>query len=125
MTMRSTRNLLLLCAALAPAPALAQRPPGDQAGFETLWTGWSGVNREAMAVESEAMRRMREDLAAADAERLRQLRGQGRELGERVGEIVRGGDCSEGERVAREAGDFALVEAVRRHCGAPASRESP
>jgi hypothetical protein len=121
--MRSTRNLLLLCAALAPVSALAQRPPGDQAGFEPMWTGWSRVNREAMAVESEAMRRMRADLAAADAGRLSQLRGQGRELGEQVGEIVRGGDCAQGERVARQAGDFALVEAVRRYCGAPASRD--
>lgn len=88
-----------------------------------MWTGWSGVNREAMAVESEAMRRMRADLAVADAERLRQLRGQGRELGERVGEVVRGGDCAQGERIARQAGDFALVEAVRSHCGAAASHE--
>jgi hypothetical protein len=26
------------------------------------------------------------------------------------------GDCGEGERVARAAGDFALVAAVRAHC---------
>jgi len=122
--MRSPRALLLLCVALAPAAAFAQRPPADHAGFEALWTGWSGVNREAMAVESEAMRRLRADVAAADAERLRQLRGQGRELGERVGGIVRGGDCAEGERVARQAGDFALVEAVRAYCRAPASGEN-
>jgi hypothetical protein len=29
---------------------------------------------------------------------------------------VRAGDCEEGERVARAAGDFPLVEAVRAHC---------
>ena len=40
-------------------------------------------------------------------------------LGRRVGEVVRAGDCAEGERIAREAGDFALVRAVREHCGRP------
>jgi hypothetical protein len=40
-------------------------------------------------------------------------------LGRRVGEVVRAGDCAEGERIAREAGDFALVNAVRDHCRSP------
>ncbi len=40
-------------------------------------------------------------------------------LGERVGEVVRAGDCAEGERIARVAGDFALVRAVRAHCRRP------
>ena len=44
------------------------------------------------------------------------LRAGSPELGQRVGEIVRAGDCEEGERVARAAGDFPLVEAVRTHC---------
>lgn len=39
-------------------------------------------------------------------------------LGERVGDIVALGDCAEGERVARTAGDFALVAAVRDYCTA-------
>jgi hypothetical protein len=108
--------LALLAPSLAlasDAPPSAPPPPQD---FSALWTGWSGLNREAMTVETDAVRRVREDVATADAERLRQLRNQGRALGEQVGEIVRLGDCEEGERVARAAGDFALVEAVLAHC---------
>lgn len=37
-------------------------------------------------------------------------------LGQRVGELVRTGDCTAGERMAREAGDFALLAAVRAYC---------
>lgn len=92
----------------------AQTPAASD--FSTLWTGWGRVNREAMTTEAEAAQRVREDVATADAARLRQLQNQGRALGERVGEIVRLGDCAEGERVARAAGDFPLVEAVRAHC---------
>ena len=40
-------------------------------------------------------------------------------LGRRVGEIVRAGDCTGGERMAREAGDLALVRAVQEHCRRP------
>ena len=117
--MKRLKSILVSLALAAPSTALghdapAARPASD---FSRLWTGWSSVNREAMSTETEAMRRVRQDVATADAERLRQLQSQGRALGERVGEIVRLGDCDEGERVAREAGDFALVEAVRAHCG--------
>ncbi len=106
-------------ALLAPALAHAQdrRAATGASDFSRLWTGWSSVNRQAMSTESAAAGRVREEIAAADAERLAQLRDRGRALGERVGEIVRLGDCAEGERVARAAGDFALVEAVRAHCG--------
>ena len=105
-------------ALLAPSPAVAapDAPAAPASDFSNLWTGWGHVNREAMTVETEAMRRVRQDVATADAERLRQLHNQGRALGEQVGEIVRLGDCAGGERIAREAGDFALVEAVRAHC---------
>ena len=120
-------NWLIFCLALA-APSLAvaasNPPAAPDSGFSRLWTGWGSVNREAMTVETDAIRRVRQDVATADAERLRLLQGQGRALGERVGEIVRLGDCAEGERVAREAGDFPLVEAVRSHCARAQAPES-
>ena len=107
-------GLLLAWPSLAAAaPAPSTEPSSD---FSGLWTGWNRVNREAMSIETAAMRRVRRDVETADAARLRELQNQGRALGERVGEIVRLGDCAEGERVARAAGDFALVEAVRAHC---------
>jgi hypothetical protein len=110
-------KLLLLIALAAGAPSAAQAASSPAAaGFGNLWTGWQGVNREAMRAESEALQRVRQDVASAGARRLHQLRNHGRALGERVGEIVRAGDCDDGERVARIAGDFALVEAVRGHC---------
>ncbi len=90
-----------------------------------MWTGWSSINRQALTQEHEAVRRYREDLATADARRLRALRDQGRPLGERVGEIVRLGDCEEGERLARAAGDFALVEAVRGYCRGVPGDDAP
>ena len=106
--------LLLALAAAAPAP----EPANPYAG---LWTGWSRANSESVAAEARAAdRARREGEAAATA---RQAAAQGRALGERVGEIVRLGDCAEGERVARAAGDFPLAAAVRAHCGlaSPAS----
>ena len=119
--------IALSCLALvAPSAALAVDMPAPAASdFSRLWTGWSRVNREAMSTETEETRRVREDLASANAVRAGQLRDQGRALGERVGEIVRLGDCDEGERVARLAGDFALVEAVRAHCGRSAAAQDP
>ncbi|MGZ8335085.1 MAG: hypothetical protein ACXWU1_00315 [Allosphingosinicella sp.] len=108
-------------ALLAPAPALGQTaspPPILNSDFSRLWTSWDGVNRTAMAREAEAGLQLQRDLATADAARMQVLRSQGRDLGEQVGEVVRGGDCAEGERLARAAGDFALVAAVREHCRA-------
>lgn len=81
-----------------------------------MWTSWSGVTRQSLQSESEALDRVRRDVATAGAQRQAELRNEGRALGERVGEIVRAGDCEDGERVARQAGDFALVEAVRNYC---------
>jgi hypothetical protein len=113
-----TLGLMLAWPSLAvAAPAPTTVPSAD---FSALWTGWNRANREAMTIETDAARRLRQDVETADAARLRELRNQGRALGERVGEIVRLGDCAEGERVARAAGDFALVEAVRAHCAAGA-----
>ena len=114
--MTRLKPILPCLALLAAAPAAAQAP--SAADFGRMWTGWSHVNRDAMTTERQGIEEVRRDVATADAARLRALHNQGRELGERVGEIVRMGDCAEGERVAREAGDFALVEAVRAHCAA-------
>ena len=112
--MKRLKSFSLFLALIAPAPALAQ--PAASSDFSRLWTGWNSVNREAMTTERQGIEQVRRDVASADSARMRVLRDQGRALGERVGEIVRLGDCEEGERIAREAGDFALVEAVRDHC---------
>jgi hypothetical protein len=118
------RPYLLALALLAPATLAAQPPaPAQRGPFDSLWTSWNGTNRQAMLRENEAIEQVRRDVATADAARQAALRDQGRALGERVGEIVRGGDCEDGERVAREAGDFALVEAVRDYCRQRRPRE--
>jgi hypothetical protein len=113
--MKRLRFFPLCLALLAPATGSSD--------FSRLWTGWNSVNREAMTTERQGIEQVRRDVASADSARLRALRDQGRALGERVGEIVRLGDCEEGERIAREAGDFALVEAVRDHCRRAAAAE--
>ena len=111
------RLSLLSLALLAPATLAAQSPaPAERTQFDALWTPWSGTIRQAQRTETDAIQQVRRDLASADAARQAQLRDQGRALGERVGEIVREGDCDDGERTARRAGDFALVEAVRDYC---------
>ena len=122
--MKALKSTWICLALMTPSMALGRPVPAASAAtdFSRLWTGWGGVNREAMSTETDAVRRVRDDVATADARRLDQLRNQGRALGERVGEIVRLGDCAEGERVARAAGDFALVEAVRAHCAAADAR---
>ena len=117
--MTALRLAGLWLALIAPGAAFAQAAPASPTNdFRSMWTGWGTANAASIAIERRSVERVREDLATGDAERQRQLRSQGRALGERVGEIVRLGDCEEGERVAREAGDFALVEAVRDHCRA-------
>ena len=125
--MKALRTFLFCLALAAPPAAFAApgAPPAPPSDFSRMWTGWGSVNREAMAAETRAVQRVRSDVATADAERLRELRNQGRALGERVGEIVRAGDCDDGERVAREAGDFALVAAVRAHCARTAAAAPP
>ena len=124
--MSPLNTFCLSLALLAPAPLLGQAPAAPSpaapapaatdSGFSGLWTHWDGVSRESIGREQEALHQVDRDLATADARRRQALRNQGRDLGARVGEIVRGGDCEEGERVARDAGDFALVAAVRAHC---------
>jgi hypothetical protein len=103
--------IALAVAGAAPAPPPA---PRDYSG---LWTHWSGANDAALHAEA-----ARQPPAAPAGP----LRAGTPELGARVGEIVRAGDCEEGERVARAAGDFPLVEAVRAHCRAvPAMSRHP
>ena len=124
--MIASKPFLIALALTAPSAALAQAGSVASApDFRQLFTGWSQVNGEAMTTETRAIAQVRQDVATADAARLRQLGNQGRALGERVGEIVREGDCDDGERVARQAGDFALVEAVRAHCRRVAPQSAP
>ncbi|HEV7660755.1 MAG TPA: hypothetical protein VGO55_13025 [Allosphingosinicella sp.] len=117
--------LLALCAALTPLasmPAAGQAtasPPSNP--FQGLWTGWGGANRDSLEAETRTQDQL--DPAPPEATSipagsplLSRSREQAAALGARVGEIVRGGDCAEGERVARAAGDFALVQAVRDYC---------
>jgi hypothetical protein len=92
---------LVLIAALVPTFAVAQVPGDDLRG---LWADWRSVSSESRAAE--ARRSSVEDRTVAEA----------RTLGERVGELVAAGDCEGGERMAREAGDFPLVDAVRNYC---------
>ena len=104
-------------------PALAQAPAApSRSGFSGLFTPWSGVNRDSIQAEIEARRHAAADNPAASPDQQRRYT-EAVSLGERVGQVVRAGDCEEGERIARQAGDFALVRAVRGHCGlAAASR---
>ena len=112
------KTLLLALALTVPSVGTAQQAaaPPTRSQFQSLWTPWNGVTRQSLRSEAEELDRVRQDIATADAERHAALRNEGRALGERVGEIVRAGDCEDGERVARQAGDFALVEAVRNYC---------
>ena len=101
-TMISTTGLLIASALASAAPA----QPAAQSGFSGLWTRWSGVNADSLQAEARG--------APAPAEG--PLRAGSPELGQRVGDEVRSGNCTEGERLARAAGDFPLLEAVRAHC---------
>ncbi len=124
--------LLALCVALAPLAAIpaaaqgsapaAQQPPSNP--FQSLWTGWSGVSRESL--EAETRQPSGEAPASTSIPAVSPLFSRSREeaeaLGARVGEAVRSGNCVEGERIARAAGDFPLVEAVRDYCARRAAR---
>lgn len=105
--------LTCLLLAAAPAPAAEPPPPEPRARFHGLFVDWSAVNRDSIEAERQgALRPAGEPVPAAGP-----VPGSAA-LGERVGEIVATGDCGEGERIARAAGDFALVAAVRQHCAA-------
>jgi hypothetical protein len=96
--------ITLIALALASVPASAN---GANQTYSGLWTRWPAANSDALRAEAARQ---------APATPSGPLRPGSPELGARVGEIVRAGDCEEGERVARAAGDFPLVEAVRAHC---------
>jgi hypothetical protein len=125
--------LLALCACLTPlaaAPAIGQAPAAAQPPsnpFQGLWTGWSGASRDSLEAETRTQDQPGRDAPAttsipAGSPLFSRSREEAEALGARVGEIVRGGDCAGGERIAREAGDFALVQAVRDYCGRRAAR---
>lgn len=101
----------LLIAASPPAPD-APAPAESRAGFQSLFVNWSGASKASIEAERRPDAPPPSDAPSAS-------HAGTRALGERVGEIVALGDCSDGERVARAAGDFALVTAVRAYCTAP------
>ena len=120
--MRAASALLAL-ALLAAAPAAgqsgapAQPPPANP--YRDLFTRWDGANRDSL--EAEANRP--QPAPAPDGNAIpaysplvSRSQADAVALGERVGAVVRAGNCAEGERIAREAGDFPLVRAVREHC---------
>ena len=100
-----TASALFLLLQAAPA----QLPPAPPR-FGALWLDWKALGHDASAAELSppAKPPSRGSEAAA--------------LGERVGEVVAGGDCAIGERLAREAGDIALAHAVREHCYGTSTR---
>jgi len=104
--MIATTGFLIASALASAAPPPAAAPAPDP--YAGLFTRWTGANEEALRAEASR--------AAPAAAAAGPLRAGTPELGARVGEIVRAGDCEEGERVARAAGDFPLVDAVRAHC---------
>lgn len=97
--------ILIALAEVAPAQA---RPR-----FDGMFTDWQGAARASAEAEREARSR---PPALQPASTGTAYAPGSPALGQRVGEIVALGDCAEGERVARAAGDFALVAAVRDHC---------
>ena len=97
---------LAIIFALMPAAALAQTPDSGSLSVRGLWSDWRSVNDASLAAEARRQANAERSAAAAQS------------LGDRVGQLVVGGDCEGGERMAREAGDFPLVDAVRDYCRA-------
>jgi hypothetical protein len=100
-------------AAAAPAGAQTAPRPASPGSFSSLWVPWNVANSASIQAEGDRQ---------APAEGAGPLRAGSAALGQRVGDMVREGDCEGGERLARSAGDLPLVEAVRAHCrgGVPA-----
>ena len=101
----------LFLAAAAPGVAAEPPRPAELPRFDGLFVDWRSASRESVEAESRAA-----ELAPRDSQARADTLPGSQALGRRVGEIVALGDCVEGERVARAAGDFALVAAVRAHC---------
>ena len=128
-------HVLVAMGLFAAAPVAAQgvaqppaaQPPAAEAApanpFQNLFTRWDGVNRDSMDTEVNLAQpaATEPESGAIPAYSPLQSRSEAEAvaLGRRVGEVVATGDCAEGERIAREAGDFALVRAVREHCRRP------
>lgn len=108
--------LLLLTAVLQPAPPARPPTPPQAERFGGLSVDWEGASREALA---------QEQAAAATAVPPARTEEDARALGDRVGAIVANGDCNGGERLARDAGDFALARAVQAHCQRQSVRNLP
>jgi hypothetical protein len=98
-------SMLVLAALLAQPGEAPPRP--DASTFGGLFTDWRAANAQSLEQE-----RARDSAASAPV----RTPAEARSLGDRVGRIVSEGACEEGERVAREAGDFALIRAVQDHC---------
>lgn len=82
---------------------------GESEATARIWVDWGEASAQSVSAE----------LAQLQAERTKAERPpteQAQALGKRVGEIVAAGDCAEGERVARAAGDMGLARAVRDYC---------
>jgi hypothetical protein len=120
--MRLASAFLVLGFLAAPVTAQTGAPPPQAPAnpWQQLFTPWDGVNRQSIAAEAAngpqpgAEPQRAAVPAYSPLESVSQTEAVA--LGRRVGEVVRAGDCAEGERIAREAGDLALVRAVREHC---------
>jgi hypothetical protein len=121
-------SVLLALGLFAAAPAAAQTsapaPETPPNPYRELFTRWDGANREALeaevgTAEPAAPSGPESNAIPAYSPLAPPPRSEAEAvaLGRRVGEVVRAGNCAQGERLAREAGDFALVRAVRAHCG--------
>jgi len=111
--------LALLAMASQPAPAaplphLPAAPlppveaPAQASRFGSLFVDWRATGESALRSEETRARGVIPGEPVPER--------QARALGEQVGEMVALGDCDGGERLAREAGDLALVGAVQDHC---------
>jgi hypothetical protein len=101
------------------APAAVRTPANP---YRDLFTRWDGANRESLEAEVARV----QPAPAPDTDHIPaysplvpRAQAEAIALGERVGAVVRAGNCAEGERIARAAGDFPLVRAVRDHCRSP------
>ena len=109
-------GLILLSLAAAPAAnAGTVTPAPERTRFQGLFVDWNSASRQA--IETERLAAQRPTPPAQPQPGAGPTAGSVA-LGERVGDVVALGDCAEGERIARAAGDFALVAAVRAHCTA-------
>jgi hypothetical protein len=121
--MRPAYALLALGLFAAPAAGQSGAPaPAAEASanpYRDLFTRWDGANRDSMTAETDVAQPAPEAESTsipAYSPLSPRSQDEAMALGRRVGEVVRAGNCAGGERMAREAGDLALVRAVREHC---------